>query len=438
VFSWRLVRFALGSVVAVLLAASGAHADPPTKPGLPWLTGDWGGLRTRLFERGFDFQLTYTSELGYNASGGVRNIATYTDQVAAGVTFNLERLFGLHDALFQVTYTERAGRNLGEDAQLGTLQLVQEVYGRGQTVRLTEMWFEQGYFDNHLSWKWGRLPIGGDFASFPCDFQNLTFCGAQPGNLVGNYIFNWPISQWGTRLKAKLDGFGYLQAGVYDQNEQYLGFADKLWPVFYQGSTGALVPVEIAWLPAFENGRLSGSYKVGGWYSSSSGNDAALDINGGLVALSGLPWAKRQGLYGIYLTFQQQMTRNESENPNGGLRLFFNAAFADAATSTTDRQLAAGASYTGPFPSRPNDVIAFAMGTTHVNNRVVEAAILQNALGLGPASEKSAEYVLELDYTFVPVPGFLVRPNVQYISSPGVSSTTKDIWVLGLKTTLSF
>jgi porin len=57
---------------------------------------------------------------------------------------------------------------------------------------------------------------------------------------------------------------------------------------------------------------------------------------------------------------------------------------------------------------------------------------------LGPVSEKSAEYVLELDYTFVPVTGFLVRPNVQYISSPGASSATRDIWVLGLKTLVSF
>ena len=436
-FLWKLLRTALGTVAAALVAMT-AQADPLTTPAQPWLTGDWGGFRTRLFERGIDIQLSYVSEVGYNAGGGVRNIAAYTDQVAAGITFNLERLFGLHDALFQVTYTERAGRNLVDDAGLGTLQLVQEVYGRGQTVRLTEMSFEQGYFDNRLSWKLGRLPVGGDFASFSCHFQNLTFCGSPPGNLVGSYIFNWPISQWGTRLKAKLDGFGYVQAGVYDQNEQYLGFADKLWPVWYSGSTGALVPVEIAWLPAFENGRLPGSYKIGGWYSSSSANDAVLDINGGLASLSGLPLVKRKGLYGAYLTFEQQLTRNASENPNGGLRLFFNAVFADAATSTTDRQLAVGAWYTGPFSSRPNDVIAFAAGTTHVNSRVVDAAILQNALGLGPVSEKSAEYVLELDYTFVPVPGFILRPNVQYITSPGASSTTKDVWVLGLKTIVNF
>jgi porin len=435
-FPSKPIRTALLSFAALLLAPL-AGAEPLSQPAQPWLTGDWNGFRTRLFERGLDLQLVHVSELAYNAAGGSRTLATYTDQVALGATFDLERLFGLHDARFQVTYTERAGRNLVDDAQLGTLQLVQEVYGRGQTVRLTEMWFEQGYFGNTLSWKWGRLPVGGDFAAFPCDFQNLTFCGSQPGNLVGNYIFNWPISQWGTRLKARL-GAAYLQAGVYDQNDQYLGYDNKLLPVFYQGSTGALVPVEVGWLPALAGGRLPGSYRIGAWYSSSVANDAVLDVTGGLAGLSGLPPAHRQGRYGGYLTFQQQMTRNDSPNPNGGLRMFFNAVFADAATSTLDRQLVVGAWYTGPFASRPNDVIAFAAGTTHINSRIVEEAILQNAQGLGPLSEKSAEYVLELDYTFVPVPGFLVRPNLQYIASPGAGSTTRDVFVLGLKTIISF
>ena len=53
-------------------------------------------------------------------------------------------------------------------------------------------------------------------------------------------------------------------------------------------------------------------------------------------------------------------------------------------------------------------------------------------------SAKSSEYVFELDYTFVPIAGFLLRPNVQYIYSPGGSSTNKDVWVLGLKSIINF
>jgi len=428
----------LGTAFATGLAAGVVRAEPLEGHAEPWLIGDWSGYRTKLFNKGVDVQLVYVSELAWNVGGGIRQLVDYTDQVAFGTTLDLERLFGLHDALIQITYTERAGRNLVEDAQLGTFQLVQEVYGRGQTVRLTQMWFEQKYFDRMVSVRGGRMTVGGDFAVFPCDFQNLTFCGSQPGNLVGGYIFNWPISQWAARVKVMLGDFGYYQVGVYDQNQQYLGFDNKLWPVWYSGSTGVLVPVEVGWLPLFFGGKLAGDYKFGAWYSSGQQPDAIYDNTGNPFAISGLPPQTRQGLYGAYVSFQQQVIRTSAENPNRGLRLFFNAAFADTITSTTDRQIAAGFWYTGPFAFRPNDVVAFALGTTHQNQRITQVASLQNALGLGPVPVKDSEYVFELDYTFVPTPGFLIRPNVQYIYSPGGSSITKDVWVLGLKTIISF
>ena len=117
------------------------------------------------------------------------------------MTFDLDRLLGIPSAQFQVTITERTGRNLSDDAELGTLQQVQEVFGRGQTIRLTQFWYDQKFANGLIDWKVGRMTVGEDFASFSCDFQNLTFCGSDPGNIVGNYIFNWPISQWATRVK---------------------------------------------------------------------------------------------------------------------------------------------------------------------------------------------------------------------------------------------
>jgi len=428
----------LGLALAMVLAGAAARAESAATHPMPWLTGTWGGHRTALLDKGIDLQLVYVTESAYNAAGGVRQVVDYADQVAFGTTLDLERLVGLRDALIQITYTSRAGRNLVEDAQLGSFQLVQEVYGRGQTMRLTQMWLEQMYLDRTVSWRWGRMSVGGDFATFPCDFQNLTFCGSQPGNIAGGYIFNWPISQWGSRIKVAREGLGYAQVGVFDQNQQYLGFDNKLWPVWYQGSTGVLVPVEIAWQPTFLGGWLAGSYKVGAWYSSGQQPDAASDSFGNLFAISGQPPAMRQGLYGAYVSFQQQITRTGADNPNKGLRVFLNAAIADAVTAATDRQIAAGFWYTGPFKSRPNDVVAFAMGTTHQNRRITDAASLQNALGLGPVPVKDSEYVVELDYTFEATPGFLIRPNIQYIHSPGGSSATRDVVVLGLKTIVSF
>ncbi|KQV70151.1 carbohydrate porin [Rhizobium sp. Root1220] len=420
-----------GAAIALFafIAAGSVHAGEATphtpdstaaatEP-VPWLFGDWDGARTRLKDRGIDFQFGYTGEFAYNPTGGVVSKGAYADQFTAGVTFDLDRLFEVPDARFQVTFTERNGTNLSDSAELGTLQQVQEVFGRGQTARLTDFWFEQSYANGLLDWKVGRMPFGEDFASFSCDFQNLTFCGANPGNLVGNYIFNWPISQWATRAKINVNGFGYFQAGVYDVNQKYLGLEDAVLPVFFSDSTGALIPVEVAWLPTFGNGALPGSYKVGAWYDTSEADDVAEDINGDPLVLTGLPASQHRGRYGGYLNFQQQVSNSIS--------LFLNVVVADKRTSTTDRQIAAGIIYTGLFKQRPLDDIGFALGTTHVNSRLSDAE-----------DPLDSEYAFELYYTYRPRTGLLFRPNVQYIHRPGGTSQNDDVLALGLKASANF
>lgn len=214
-------------LVAALLSCAGAYAETPaapTAPSEPWLLGNWGGIRTRLYEKGVDLQLGFVGEFAYNAAGGSQSIGSFTGQVLFGATFDLEKLVSLPKTKMQVTYTSRLGRNLVDDAHLDTISLVQEVRGRGQTVRLTQLFLEHRFFEDLLTVRWGRVAMGDAFAAFSCDFQNLTFCGSQPGNIVGNYIYNWPISQWGAIVKLNVPEFGYVQAGIYDVNGSYLTY----------------------------------------------------------------------------------------------------------------------------------------------------------------------------------------------------------------------
>lgn len=423
---WRALSRGGVSVLAAVLSAGLAHADDPRKAAAsapaaepsPWLLGDWNGERTRLKEAGIDFQFGYTGEAAYNAKGGIDEHLAYTDQYLAGVTLDLEKLLGIPAAQFQATITQRTGRNLVDDAELGTLQLVQEVYGRGQTTRLTEFYYKQSFAEGLVDWKIGRLGVGGDFAAFGCDFQNLTFCGSDPGNIVGDYIYNWPISQWGTVLKFNVENFGYVQAGVYDVNPDYLGVSKALLPVWFSGSTGALIPVEVGWLPTFGDG-LAGSYKFGAWYDTSNADDVVDDANGDPFDISGLPPARHRGRYGAYINFQQDLTPD--------LKVFLNAVMADRRTSTADRQVALGLIYTGLFEARPEDDVGLAVGTTHVNDRVADEEGIDGS-----------EYVAEIYYTWRPNPALQIRPNLQYVVDPGGDSENDDVFVLGLKTSASF
>jgi porin len=428
-----LVPLALGLLAA---APDGtALADEP--PG-GTLTGDWGGLRSRLRRAGLELSVGWTTETAYDARGGDRDIARYTDQWAFQAMLDLDRLVGLHDAKVRITFTDRNGDNLSDDARLGTLQQVQEVYGRGQTWRLTQLWYDQKYLNGLLDWKVGRLTVGEDFASFDCDFMNLTFCGSQPGNIVGDYWYNWPVSQWATRLKVNLPADTYAQVGVYQQNNGFLESHDAYLPNNPSGTKGALVPVELGWKPKLKGGTLAGSYKLGVWYDTGSGRDVYDDRAGNPAVLTGGEPARRHGRYGVYVNLEQQLTRPSAADPKRGLSVFLNVAQADDRTSTIDGQAAAGLVYVGPFESRPLDDIGFAVGRTAVNDRVTHGQRLENKAGLGPVPIQGAEYVAELYYSLHVIHGMTLRPNVQYIRNPGGTSENSDAVILGLKTVVDF
>jgi porin len=343
---------------------------------------------------------------------------------------------------FQITLVDRTGRNLAADAGLGTLQLVNEVYGRGDIMRLTQFWYDQKLFNDVLDVKLGRVTVAEDFFAFSCDFINLTFCGGAPGNIVGNYIFNWPVSQWGGRAKANIAGFGYVEIGAYDINPNYLSTSPDiaLAPTFPHGSTGVMIPVEAAWLPTF--GHLAGTYKIGAWYDTSRADDVFYNTAGQPLAIAGGSPLRDTGRYGGYISFKQQITADPTgADPAHGIFLFLNATFADDRTSTVDRQIAGGLLYHGPFDWRPNDDIGFAIGTTHVNSRVANGQTLANAFGIGPGYVQTGELATELFYG-CQVTGWLnLKGGVQYIHNPGGYNNFgnySDVFASELRVTVSF
>lgn len=432
----RDMRGALPAAVFLLcLATSGAHADE-TAPS-PYLLGDWGGLRTRLEERGLAFNFGYGSQVAHNFSGGTDRLTRYADQWLFQATADAQKLWGWKGATLQATVTDRNGRNLGADARIGNSMLLQEIYGRGQTWHLTQLWLNQQLFDGRLQIKLGRLTVGEDFASFSCEFQNLSFCGSQPGNLVGSYWVNWPTSQWAARVKYQATREAYVQLGVYQVNPRYIddAYARRSgWKLDNpSGSTGALVPVEFGWQPVL--GGRPGSYKVGGWYDSSRGADLYEDTHRRPRGMTGGEPLMHSGRYGAYLSFQQQVT---GTSEGRGATVFFNAAMADRRTSALDRQFTLGVIYKGPF-GRSADAIGFAVGATHSNRRRADFVRENNArTGQKEIAGGGNEYAAELYYNWAPVPGLQVRPNLQYVMHPGGTSANRNAWVAGLKTTIAF
>lgn len=425
----------LTAAAALVLVCTAAKAGAP-QPFSPQLLLDWDDVRQMLSQQGIDIRIGYVSESATNLQGGSQELWRYTDQWTFWTHLDLDKLFSLRNAEFDIIITDRNGRNLSADARLDSLQQVQELYGRGQTWRWTEFWYDQSYLNGRLDWKSGRLPVGNDFASFSCDFMNLTFCGSPPGNLVGSYWYNWPVSLWASRLKATWPRFGYVELGAYAINPSMLLTRNGMNLGNPAGTTGVLAPFEVGWLPTFRG--LAGSYKIGGWYSSATAPDVVDNTVEQPLVIDGGEPQMHHGQYGGYFNFQQRLTAPAGAASARGLSFFINATYADRRTSTLDNQVSVGILDTGLIASRPLDEFGLAGGETHVNSRVAAVERLQNAAGEGPVPVQTSEWATEVFYNYR-VAGWLdLRPNFQYVGQPGGVSGRRSDVIFGIRVAMNF
>src|ERR1700743_2641958 len=439
--SWHRTRLLALAALGVLVPAASALAqataavtrsgsgmekvDTQAAPPPTGITGDWGGLRTQLHDDGIDGASSYVSETANNFEGGSRKLTTETGQFALAFAANMATLADLDGGTFQFTITDRRGDDLGAHANLGVLQQVQEVYGRGQTLRLTQMWYEQEFDENTWALKLGRTTVGEDFDNFPCYFMNLSFCGSVPGNLAGSYWYNWPVSQWTGRLRYNDDNH-YVQAAVYEANPRNLENSFSFG--HFSGATGVLVPVEIGWDPDPAATGGIGFYKLGGWYSNAPGDDLLLGTDGKPRVLTGLPALQRHDRYGAWFSMQQQLfgTAANGKFLTGGA-IFLNATVTDHRTSAIDDQVAAGFWWKGIIPILPDDVLGVGIARTHVNSLVAYGDVLA-----GKAAP-DAEYAMEVYFSLHPFEWVEMRPNFQLVKDPGGIRSANDVGIIGLK-----
>jgi porin len=427
----------LGSSAAPALAASSdpdpATLDSAAPVAVPsTLTGEWGGLRTRLRNEGVDLFAGYTSEAASNLTGGTQRATTESAQLTFGTTIDTQRLVGLKGGTLQVSVTYRRGDNLVTKAGLGTLQQPQEIYGYGQTTRLTEFWYQQK-LGGGVDVKLGRLPVGGDFNSFSCDTMSNYFCGAPTGNMFGNSWYNWPASQWAGRVKVNRSNW-YVQVGAYEQNPRNLDNAFILG--LFHGATGVLLPGEMGVRSHLGALRLPGLYRAGGWYNTANADDVLLNRQGLPTVVATSAMLQRPGRYGGFVMAQQQLTGSFTQGPGEdgkmtqGLRAYATATWADRYSASVDSQVTMGLRWLG-LPGRRKDSLTLNFGRDHVNTRLAQLYALRQNGSYG------AETNVELDYGLQLTGWLNLQPNVQFISNPGGNLDRERVTVIGIKTAVT-
>lgn len=435
------------SAAAALVLAGNAMAADAFSSDSKWMTGDWGGERTKLIEQGIDIKADYVGEMGANLNGGYNDdkTARYADQFGLGVALDLQKLWGWDNTQAKIQLTNRNGYNISNDRvgdpRAGTLSSSQEVYGRGHMVRLTQLWIQHQFFDNKLDVKAGYFGEGEDFNTFPCDFQNLAFCGSQVGNWATNIWYNWPVSQAAIRVKYNINDELYAQIGAYNQNPSQLEHGNG-FKLSGSGTKGTVLPVELVWSPKVNS--LPGEYRVGYYKSTADADDVREDVNGFDAATTGDAYKTHSSKSGYWFVAQQQLTSHNGDATRG-LNIAANATFHDKDTNFIDNYQSVMFVYKGPFDARPKDDIGIGAARIHVNDDVKKNAELLNASNgvsdydnpvFSPIRE--TEYNYELNYGIHVTNWLTVRPNLQYITHPGGVDAVDNALVAGLKIQSTF
>ena len=418
--------------------AEPAEAEAPE----PKLLGDLGGLRPALDKYGIGLDLGYIGETFGVVSGGVKRGFVYEGQASAGLSFDLDKLFGWPGAKIYANALQIHGRGptaelLGGNLinyPLVTVSNIEAV----PTTRLYRLWFEQSLFEGRTSVRLGQIAADDEFIT-----SNTA------GGLL-NGTFGWPLltaadvrgggpayplPQLGVRLEVKPIADLMLRAAAFTGNpggNNCPTNPEECDPhgVLFPFSAGTLWIGEVAY--SANSGKtaagLPGVYKLGGWYETGP-----------------FPWqldpeVSKTNNGGVYGVMDQGIWRRPGSEDQG-LNFFLRMGGGPSDRNLISFYADAGIGFRAPFVSRPDDVVT--LGAAYGNISIDAARA--DRLADPPIPVRNYEAVIELSYTATIVPGWSIQPDLQYLFNPGGnvqnpdgSGTIPNALVLGLRTTLAF
>lgn len=201
-------------------------AAPRSWFGTPWwkwstMTGDWGGLRTKLEDHGVTVAGSYTFNWSSVWSGGASNRASTRSLLDVNVTFDTAKLTGegWKGGTLYVDYNSSDDR--GKLADSGSYQPTNAIDAGKNIDQITELWYQQKLFDEALRFKVGKIDANAefDFVNAAADFMsgpsanspNVVGFPTYPNSATGVVVFVYPTKHWyvggGLLDGATLDGF---------------------------------------------------------------------------------------------------------------------------------------------------------------------------------------------------------------------------------------
>jgi porin len=374
--------------------------DDRSKPWLEWedATGDWGGLRPKLHERGIIPEIEFTGQLFSSVRGGLtRSDTTHAAELTSlSLTFDTARL-GLWrggTALLSVEHHDGRGvsREVGSLDEIGTLDQSERSFTRFATYTI-----QQSFYDDRLVARFGKADSNDGFVD--SDLTGLFLNGgiSPPPNLP---MPTYPETSLGLALFADPTPWLTLASGSYGAD---LGIHEHGGAGLFRGRVFAIAELT---LHASHFG-LPGHYNAGAWLRTVDTPDPG-------KAPGGRSFDRN---YGAYVLLDQQLTAESPTQQDQGLGFWFQLSWAPPDRNENDLWVGGGFVYTGLIPGRDDDQLGLGASGAYLTP------------GPGASGSPAPEFTFECFYALQLAPWLTLQPDLQIVIDPAGGG--RDAVVLG-------
>jgi len=391
------------ALVGAALVCGTSHAQESPVYGL---SGNWGGLRERLGEQGYSFDFSVTFEANRVLSGGLEQRTTGHALYDLYGYFDLDRIAGWKDAQLTVEAYIIDGHNPSED--VGDYQSFSDISAEERS-QIAQVFYEQWFVERSLRLKLGKMDAYTDFGAPANGTESLhssTFYSPTTFTMVGypdpatGILAGWvPNEHWS--LNAGMYD-GAAMAGVPTGSRGPASFFGEPAGLFFIGELGR------RWTAGA--GELAGGATLGAWKHTGTFDN-----------VFGSTTHNTSGFYG---TLDQELSR-AAEGESGGVKsAFLQVGLADEDVAPVDQHFGIGFHWTSCCDARPDDALGLYVSRAHFSS--------------GAGFTASAETAYEINYRIQVCHGFALRPDLQYITSPGGDASIDDALVFSVRCELGF
>lgn len=339
----------------------------PAHPKQPGITGDWGGARSRLEDRGITFTGLYTGEIDRNYNPGLitpRLETVYHDNLDLTLSLDTAKA-GLWPGGTLFIYGLRNHGGQPTAHVVGDLQGFSNIEAGDQFI-VEEAWYQQQLMGGKLSLLAGLRDINNEFyiSKYGALFINSSF-GIGPEITANVPTSTFPRAGLAARIRIKPVRHVYVQLASFDGNPATRSLS---------GHEGQMAIMEAGLV------RATGDYKLGAWVHTAA------------HVYAGTRYGNDEGAYAIV---DQQLAAIGASR----IGAFLQYGWVPPARNQVTHYLGIGLHVLGPLPRRGKDL--FGLG-------LAEAA-----------THAGAERTFEATYRICLGPALVVQPSFQWIVNPG-------------------